>query len=332
MPHPNHRKRNIIISLILLLILLMVLAWVIWFQPQDQKTFSDNNRQPIQQSQILTSAPVDQVVAYFLTTDKKNLVPLTFKINATQEAAWVAVEKILAGAPNEFVVSPIPEGTKLLDLYSAEETIYVNLNEAVLNITDTNQAKAVMDTLAATIQKIAKQPIKLLVNGELLQDLGGVDVSKPYSVDVINYYGKNANKTDECRAIIYFSDKMAMYLVPVTLPVNENIKALSTIKALVSGPPKESGLSGTVWSGTKVRGVEIVGDVMVINLSKEALNYGGGSAFEMAFVNSLYYTATALEGINSIELIFDGEPVSLLPEGTEVSGTIIISTPLNAIN
>jgi hypothetical protein len=68
--------------------------------------------------------------------------------------------------------------------------------------------------------------------------------------------------------------------------------------------------------GVKLRGIKLDDETLVLNVSREIMNYGG-NANEQALINYLLEAASNVKGINCLTLLVEGELVPL-PEGRVV--------------
>lgn len=261
----------------------------------------------------------ETVTVYFATADGKNLVPVTLAIHPTEEAAKVALEKLLAGPENNFSLETIPEGTKLKDIYLLDKTAYVDLTGEIKTVAG-EQAKMAVEALVLTLTQFkVVDTVQILIEGQIEEKLAGVDISQPLNrPGEINRYGGKGNNL----LTIYFSDANAMYLVPVTIAVSGNNLPFEAVAALVKGAPKGSGLFNTIWPGTKINQVRVEDRVAVVDFSAEVLGYGGGAAAESMLVNSVVLTLTQFEEIDAVQFLIDGAKIDFLPEGTDISSPI----------
>lgn len=309
--------------------------------------FSDNDTAPPSQDQ--SEIPVDRppvlvdqqttlATVYYTTTDRKWLVPLTIPINSTREVARVAVEKLLSGAPNDFVATAIPAETKLRYLYSSGNTIYIDLTKDFLDI-EPEYANMALESLRATVLSLAEgYSLQLLIDGERCDSLAGINISEPFATSYVNPTSEN---TQGIPLVYYFSDQQAMYLVPQTLVISTNtvneakdatqFLAKTIVEALLLGPAETSGLSRTIWPGTELLNISVKDGVATVDLSAQVLGYGGGSAAEQMLISSLLHSLTSLNGVTSVQLLIDGEKQEYLPEGSDISQPLTIEAPLNLI-
>ena len=79
------------------------------------------------------------------------------------------------------------------------------------------------------------------------------------------------------------------------------------VELLIQGPNNEE-LSKTIPDGTRINKIELKGDTLYIDFSKEFINnHEGGEDKEKATIYSLVNTMTNLTEVNSIKILIDGE-------------------------
>ncbi|MBP3255427.1 MAG: GerMN domain-containing protein [Clostridia bacterium] len=79
------------------------------------------------------------------------------------------------------------------------------------------------------------------------------------------------------------------------------------LELLIKGP-KNGNLKKTIPEGTKINKIDKVGEVLVIDFSKEFIeNHVGGEEEEKITINSIVNTLTELTEINGIKIKVDGE-------------------------
>ena len=110
---------------------------------------------------------------------------------------------------------------------------------------------------------------------------------------------------------LYFYNENSKSLMPegrlidVKELVNEPYKKL--MELLIEGPQNEN-LKKTIPDGTKINKVELKGDILYVDLSKEFIeNYGGGEEQESITIYSIVNTMTNLTEVNSVKILIDGE-------------------------
>ena len=79
------------------------------------------------------------------------------------------------------------------------------------------------------------------------------------------------------------------------------------IGLLIEGPQNQS-LTKTIPDGTKVNKIELKGDILYIDLSKEFIdNHKGGVDEEKASIYSIVNTMTNLTEVNGVKILIEGE-------------------------
>jgi hypothetical protein len=100
--------------------------------------------------------------------------------------------------------------------------------------------------------------------------------------------------------------------------------ARAAIEHMVSGDPADPNLVTLAGPGVEVLGVDIDGDVLVVDLSGEIREQATGGAGEEAFAQQLAHTGTQFDGIESVQLLVDGAEI------TELWGHLSWSEPVTA--
>ena len=120
------------------------------------------------------------------------------------------------------------------------------------------------------------------------------------------------------------NDYVARVLISAS---NDSIisKATSLIDALTIGGKKENvipnGFRSIIPSGTKVNDIELEDGVLVINFSKDILDID--KKYEDKMIESLAYTLTSINGIDSIKLLLDGKELKKLPNSNKLLPTFL---------
>jgi len=312
-------------------LLLFVLTGCIWgkdITTEEDKSDPAKEGAAAGERKALLVKDQELVVVYFATSDRKNLVPVTLSIKPTNEAAKIAVEKLLAGPVNDFSLPTIPEGTKLKDLYLQGNTAYVDLTKQLLE-TSEELAQQTIDALVFTLTEFPTvNDVQILIDGQIKESIGDVDISKPIArPQTINYYGKKTPGKNLAK--VFYADNNAMYLVPVTLEVSGKNPPLSALEKLVAGPPEESGLIPTVWEGTGINSLHIENGLATVDFNAEVLGYGGGSAAETLLVNSVLCTLTQFDEVQGVQFLIDGGKIEYFPEGTDASSPLSAPHKIN---
>lgn len=120
------------------------------------------------------------------------------------------------------------------------------------------------------------------------------------------------------------NDYVARVLISAS---NDSIisKATSLIDALTIGGKRENvipnGFRSIIPSGTKVIDIELEDGVLIINFSKDILDID--KKYEDKMIESLTYTLTSINGIDSIKLLVDGKELKKLPNSNKLLPTFL---------
>ena len=110
---------------------------------------------------------------------------------------------------------------------------------------------------------------------------------------------------------LYFYNENTKSLVPEgrLVDVKELVdKPYDKLMELLMQGPNNGELSKTIPEGTKVNKIELKGDTLYIDFSKEFVdNHEGGEEKEKATIYSIVNTMTNLTEVNSIKILIDGE-------------------------
>lgn len=285
------------------------------------------NGRPEVTPDLLSYEPQSSVTVYFPAADSDVLVPLSYGINSSRDTIWIALEKLLAGPTDTFCRQALPLGVKLEDLYYADGVVHISLKgDAPLSLDDVN-----LDAFYATVndelleQDDTTAAILISYNDQTL-------LSEPYAFQYLNDYSDGQGGS-----YVYYTDSQAMYLVPLTLPINRAdyvddaddadglfayLEAL--IAAWAAPPPEESGLYAAVPAGMTAKAGLLSlhteeNGAFTVDFSADLLNIGGSSQ-ERLLVDSLLATLINVDEVNRLYFRVDGETVDMLPHGTDLSG------------
>ncbi len=279
-------------------------------KPASPKSTSPGDSRP----QQLLGKTRSFVTVYYQDVNEKYLLPVTLHIEPTDQAANVAIDKLLAGPDSEQVKPVIPRGTKLRELYLKDNTAYVSFTQEFLKAESNEEAQKAINSVVFTLTEFPMvKMVQLLVDGQVIKDYHGINLENALMrPDAVN--GPAYEET----VTVYYGNRNASLLVPYSAPVRNQDPLRSALQALLAGPPVKD-LIPTIWPGTKILDIEVSGETVIVDLSKEVIGYGGGSTSENMLVDSLVATMTQFPGIDQVQLLVDGGKLTTLPEGTDVS-------------
>ena len=127
---------------------------------------------------------------------------------------------------------------------------------------------------------------------------------------------------EQTGVVLYFSDDQATALVGETRAIGADDVYYNSIQALIDGPEHES-LAATMPPATRLLGVTVEDAVATVNLSRAFVtNHWGGSSGEMLTVYSIVNTLGALDGIDAVQILVEGETIETL------AGHLMLDAPL----
>lgn len=259
-----------------------------------------------------------QMVTVYFATKDGFMVPVTYSINKpnSENVVKFAVEKLLSGPESKYLLRTIPAGTKLRNWHIDSHTVVVDFTKDFLKMDSRDQAVLAVNSLCLTLGNIPEvRDVQILVEGKVVEKIHGVTTDQPLEKQYINYSGE---KNPEATYKVYFSDPYAVHMVPITLAASSGADLpRKAVEDLLHGPYTK-GLGPTVMRGTKLLGLDVEDGTATVNLSREALEYGGGSTAENMFVKSLLLTLGQFPEVKRVQILIDGERVDILPEGTEI--------------
>ena len=305
------KKLRILWPVLIIVLLLVALCFLFPKGEAGPHSPADSLERPdTSQSELLAATEVDQVTVYFAaSTEQVNLVPLALTVNKTRSAASVALEKLLAGPPNEFLAPVANDGAKLKDLYQENDIIYVDLT----SLADTVDLSLLFPAVSATLdQLLPDMAVQLLLDGEPLP----APYDTPQKAAPVNYWGSEKEQNGPC-VTIYLADNQGMYLVPVTLPVEEATPAVA-LASLAAGSPSGCDLLGSMVPDCRISLEEIKDGKAVVNLSKDDWTDKESDLQERLMLDAILATLGQFEDITAVQFLVNGEAAEYLPGGIDI--------------
>ncbi|MEA1962419.1 MAG: GerMN domain-containing protein [Bacillota bacterium] len=137
------------------------------------------------------------------------------------------------------------------------------------------------------------------------------------------------NKMETYSLTLYFSDEQAMFLVPETRIVKasknaDQIELLElAVMELIAGP-EGTNLSPTFPDETRLLSIDVENGTAVVDFSEELkTKHWGGSAGEVMTLDSLANTLTEFDGIESVQILLEEEPIDSLLGHMDTSKPLI---------
>lgn len=328
-------KFKVMIVLLLLAVLLVACGQT---KPPKNNEGSETSNTSIERRPLVLNNEKDTVLVYYASENGKYLIPITLPIKPTKEVAKVSVEKVLAGPGDWLLSNTTPEDTKLKDIYIRRNIAYVDLTSHFKNFEEHEDIELAVNSLVLTVTEFQEvETVQFLVEGKIVEEINGFALDKPFKRPA--YINALSNISEEDKPLhLYFSDPNALYLIPVGFGVAKDSTTSqmveSAMQELIKGPPLNSDLVKTIWSGTRLLNVNYDSEdrLVTINLSKEVMGYGGGAAAEVLLVKSILFTLTNIDGVDWVQILIEGENAEYLPEGTVISKPLARPEYINFVN
>ena len=109
---------------------------------------------------------------------------------------------------------------------------------------------------------------------------------------------------------LYFVKKDTKEIMEEVIAIDARTLANNPYKKLIElllEGPKNENLERVIPEGTQVYDASIEAGCVVINVSKEILNFGEDETMKNNIINSIYKTLTELTEVNSIRFLIEGE-------------------------
>jgi germination protein M len=290
-----------------------------------------------------TEETSDLVVYY---SDKDGyVVPVTISVRKTYQVAAESLAYMIKTSENSALVADhglypiLPEGTVINELKIENREALVDFNSNILDYADKTEEYNIFSSVIYVLTGFSTvDTVKIYIDGEYPGILEyGASINRPYSrKDVLinaNEFLADANKM---KYDIYFTRPIENdeYLVPLSVEFPE-VPVLMVPEKMIGillTDYSEYDLYSQIPQGTKVVDTSIDADgTLEVVLSSEILDYGGGSAREIALLDQLLYTFSGIDGVNRIKLSIDGNDDILL-EGTDLSEPFTVSKYINRID
>lgn len=219
------------------------------------------------------------ILAYY-EDENGFVVPVYTKIPWEEGIAKATLRSMVVGSDTEKRIAQsnlhgvLPEGTEIRGMSIKDGLCRVDFSKNILNTSSYEQEENMISALTYTLTEFPSiNKVELLVEGQALASM-----PKGYAIDIaferenINLYGD----ADGVNYTVYYKapdTEVAGHYVPVTFSASKiNNHAATVVEKLFNGPPADTELSNNIPVGVNLRGVEVKGDMAVVNLGVEAVN------------------------------------------------------------
>jgi germination protein M len=261
------------------------------------------------------SSTLSKLTVYFSTCNGY-MVPITYPLNQGDEPVRTAAEILLEGPKTEYLFRTIPKGTRLKDCYVSDGTAFIDFTKEFNKLSNSKETSKAVKSLCLTMGSIpGVDTVQVLIDGKIIDEIHGIPMGQMLKHSWVNYSGSGYT---ENKYVVYYVDSSGLYMVPVTYAseTGDSIPQ-KAIERLVTGPA-DSCLTSPVWPGTRLLNLKIEKGLATVDLSEQAIGYGGGTTAESLFVKSILLTLGQFSDIKAVQFLIEGDKVESLPEGTQV--------------
>ncbi|GAB4117407.1 MAG: hypothetical protein Kow00103_14130 [Candidatus Caldatribacteriota bacterium] len=188
----NSLKSMLIVMTILILVILAYymyskLILPFWQEYQEKKAALEKVTLPEkveeEKVEIIPEEELKEITLYFADNQANFLVPEKRLVSVSSTLAKQMILELIKGPQTEGLYPTLPEGTKLSELYIAENIAYVDLSEEVIKNHPGGSAAEIMSiySIVNTLTEIDSiQAVQILVAGQERKSLTGhLDISRP---------------------------------------------------------------------------------------------------------------------------------------------------------
>lgn len=222
-----------------------------------------------------------------------------------------AIGKLLSEPEVEGLHSPFPEGVKLVGIDYSGDVVTVHLSEEYGEMFGEDLAAANVCTVLTLCGIDGVNAVSITVDGK---QHPAISVDRFTADSVVT--GDFSFKPVEFQALLYFSDGNTEYVVEenknIIIRENESI-AKYVVEELIKGPDEDSSAEGykrIIHPDAKLLKIEIVNNICYVNFSKEFLEgIRKSRAIEVQTLYSITNSLCALDGINGVQYLVEGEKI-----------------------
>ncbi|MGE5614621.1 MAG: GerMN domain-containing protein [Bacillota bacterium] len=230
----------------------------------------------------------------------------------------------------------IPAGTEILGIDVRDGVAVIDFNRRILDYGSPESERNIVASVVYTMTEFDTiDKVQILVNGYTLGILKyGTDISGALGrEDIAINADSSVLSASEGKVDIYLLKQVNTgftYPVPVSVPNNSRTANLPEllVKQLFYAEA-EDGLFSEMPDGAYLLGSVYDNGTIILNVSSEFLNYGGSTREEF-ILKQLAYTLRQCKGVRKIKIMADGREVEL-PEGTDISGGILVPATINDV-
>jgi len=271
------------------------------------------------------------------------IIPVTLRAVSQPAIAKLTLLKLIDDTANreeltKYGLYPtIPQGTEVLGITITNGIATVDFSGNFLNYkTEMDERNMISSVVYTLTQFPSVTGVKIMYTGKRLTQMRfGTDTSGVlYKANtMVNSDKLNVTPGKEKQDIYVFrnSDESTAYCLPVSIEYDGNADGANfnnTVGLLADF--NRNGLASLLPSGTKLIGSSVSKGTVTLNFSSDIRRYAGNMR-EQAIMRQLLYTFAQYKGISNLRILIEGSQNSVLPEGTDLSESFIVSKALNLI-
>ena len=255
---------------------------------------------------------------YYSDSDRRYLISQSVSLNAVDESEIIhqLIEKLKTPPANSGLLSPLPRGTRLLDVSIDDGLCILDLS-AEFETDGWSQTEAQRLTLLSLVNTLTQiegiNSVEFWVEGHLLVQYRSLTINGPMVWDdsVIGPVRTGLNEFD---ATLYLANGSSLYLVAVPTRIKQTA-GISQYELVLDTLLNYQGLNGfntTIPEGVTVNSLVMDRSVCYVDLSSEFLTT---TDHLLLSTHSIIASLCALDEIGSVRITVDGK----IPSGTDLS-------------
>ena len=284
--------------------------------------------------------PTMQVNIYYQDADGY-IIPVTRRISKQEGIARAAINSLIDNSINReeidyYGLYPVlPKGTRILGLTIREGTAIIDFSGELLDYDSEKAEKCIISSIVYTLTEFSTvQRVRILVNGSRKDRLKfGTDISEDLDRQNILINSEKINVEQGMAKYDVYLFKAANDRFSYILPVSAEASGIDAdaIAARIISDLGKKPAGGVLFSelpeGTELIGSDIKDDMIVLDISKEIMNYGG-NAREEGILRQILYSMAQIEGVKKVKILVGGKATNL-PEGTDLTESMSIPSVIN---
>ncbi len=252
---------------------------------------------------------VSEYTIYYTDTDRRYLIGQDISVNlaSLDEVETYLVEQLLTGTPDAGLRTPLPQGTRLLDVQVEDGLCTVDFSrelEANCPASPLQQRLALMSVVNTLTQLEHIDRVEFAIDGDLLLHYGLLRIPEPLQYDgaAIGPVRTAVGEFDATLCLANGDDHLLL-AVPTRIRQSAGVSQAELIVQTLLQYESKNGLSTGNAGNAALNAIEIDDGICTVDLTAEALT--PPSQFPL-LTRSLTASLCTLEGIRSVQFRIDG--------------------------